>query len=45
MLEQRDASLPYEESNPEAAKLERKGSMETLRKTSGKQIGGGSTES
>ncbi len=44
MLEQRDVSLPYEEANPEAAKLERRGSMES-RKVSAKQIGGGSTES
>jgi hypothetical protein len=45
MLEQRDVSLPYEESNPEAAKLERRGSMENSRKVSGKQIGSGSAES
>jgi hypothetical protein len=45
MLEQRDVSLQYEDANPEAAKLERKGSGEPLRKTSGKQIGGGSTDS
>jgi hypothetical protein len=45
MLEQRDASLPYEEANPEAAKLERRGSVENMRKVSGKQIGGGSAES
>jgi hypothetical protein len=43
MLEQRDVSLLYEEANPEAAKLERRGSMETSRKVSGKQIGSGST--
>jgi hypothetical protein len=45
MLEQRDASLPYEEANPEAAKLERRGSMEASRKVSGKQIGGVGAES
>lgn len=45
MLEQRDVSLPYEEANPEAAKLERRGSMENSRKVSGKQIGSGSAES
>jgi hypothetical protein len=45
MLEQRDTSLPYEEANPEAAKLERRGSMEALRKVSGKQIGGVGAES
>jgi hypothetical protein len=45
MLEQRDVSLPYEEANPEAAKLERRGSMESSRKVSAKQIGSGSTES
>ena len=44
MLEQRDVSLLYEEANPEAAKLERRGSMETSRKVSGKQIGSGSAE-
>jgi len=45
MLEQRDVSLPYEEANPEAAKLERRGSMENSRKVLGKQIGSGSAES
>jgi hypothetical protein len=39
MLEQRDTSLSYEEANPEAAKLERRGSMESSRKVLGK-IGG-----
>jgi len=40
MLEQRDTSLPYEEANPEAAKLERKSSLEPTRKASGgKQLG------
>lgn len=43
MLEQRDVSLAYDEANPEAAKLERRGSMETARKVSGKPIGSGST--
>lgn len=45
MLEQRDVSLPYEEANPEAAKLERRGSMEASRKVSGKHIGSGGAES
>jgi len=46
MLEQRDVSLPYEEAHPEAAKLERRGSMETSRKvSSGKPIGSGNAES
>ena len=45
MLEQRDVSLPFEEANPEAAKLERRGSMEASRKVSGKQIGSVGTES
>jgi CCR4-NOT transcription complex subunit 2 len=39
MLEHRETSLSYEEANPEAAKLERQGSVES-RKVSGKQIGG-----
>jgi hypothetical protein len=35
MLEQRDVLLPYEEANPEAAKLERKNILEpTMRKAS-----------
>ena len=45
MLEQRDVLLPYEEANPEAAKLERRGSMEPSRKMSGKQITSGTAES
>jgi hypothetical protein len=39
MLEQRDVTLPYEEANPEAAKLERGPNVET-RKVSSKQITG-----
>ena len=45
MLEQRDMSLPYEDAYPEAAKLEKRGSTESSRKNSGKQIGNASTES
>jgi hypothetical protein len=41
MLEIRDTSLPYEEANPDAVKLERRSSVES-RKVSGKQIGSGS---
>ena len=43
MLEQRDVSLPYEEVHPEAANLGRRESVESSRKVSGKQTGGGST--
>jgi hypothetical protein len=41
MLEHLDVSLPYEEAHPEAAKLERKSSIESgMRKIStGKPIG------
>ena len=38
MLEARDVSLPYEEANPDAAKLEIKANTEASRKVSGKQI-------
>jgi len=41
MLEIRDTSLPYEELNPEAVKLERRSSVES-RKVPGRQIGSGS---
>jgi hypothetical protein len=37
MLEQRDVSLPYEEANPEAAKLERGANVETRKISLSKQ--------